>query len=92
MKRYSGSTRKWDLERLAYLGALLGLLPVVTHQIHSISIRDFHGGDPLIHMLVELFGGTLGGSLVLCAIGWGRNQKMAEKERTVEKTASRREA
>jgi hypothetical protein len=91
MKRESASNSKWDLESLAYIGALLGLLPVVTHQIHSISIRDFHGSDPLIHMLVELFGGTLGGSLLLCTIGWIRNQKVAGKERTVEKASSKPE-
>jgi hypothetical protein len=88
MKRDPGNTRKWDLESLVYIGALLGLLPVVSHQIHSISIRDFHGGDPLIQMMVELFGAALGGSLLLCTIGWIRNQKVAEKERTVEKAAS----
>jgi hypothetical protein len=46
----------------------------------------------LIHMMVELLGGMLGGSLLLCTIGWIRNQKVAEKERTVEKTASTPEA
>ncbi len=91
MKHDHGSTRKWDLERLVYLGALLGLLPVVTHQIHSIYVRDFHGSDPLIHMLVELFGATLIGSLLLCSIDWVRNQKAAEKEHTVEKADSQLE-
>jgi hypothetical protein len=92
MKRESASHSKWDLESLVYIGALLGLLPVVPHQIYSISIRDFHGGEPLIHMMVELLGGMLGGSLLLCTIGWIRNQKVAEKERTVEKAASKPEA
>ena len=92
MKRDHRSTKQWDLESLAYIGALLGLLPVGAHQIYSISIRDFHGGDPFIHMMVELFGAVLGGSLMLCTLGWIRNQKVAENERTVEKAASTPEA
>jgi hypothetical protein len=79
MNRDSGNTKQWDLESLAYIGALLGLLPVVPHQVYSISVRDFHGGDPLIHMMVELIGGALVGSLLLCSIGWIRNRKVAEK-------------
>jgi hypothetical protein len=81
MKRDAASHSKWDLERLAYIGALLGLLPAGTHQIYSISIRNFHGGDPFIHMMVELIGGALGGAVLLCSIGWLRNQKMAAKGR-----------
>jgi hypothetical protein len=65
MKRDAASHSKWDLESLAYIGALLGLLPVGTHQIYSISIRDFHGGDPFIHMMVDLIGGALGGAVLL---------------------------
>ena len=61
------------------------MLPVGTHQIYSISIRDFHGGDPFIHMMVELIGGTMGGAVLLCAIGWIRNQKVAEKGRREQK-------
>jgi hypothetical protein len=91
MKHDAGSTRRWDLESLAYIGALLGLLPGVTHQIYSIAIRDFHGSEPLTHMMVELVGGALGGSIVLCTIGWIRNQNVAEKERTVEKASSKPE-
>jgi len=79
MKRNPASHSRWDLESLAYIGALLGLLPVVTHQIYSIYIRDFHGDDPFIHMMIELIGGALGGAVLLCTIGWFRNQKVAEK-------------
>ena len=79
MKRDPGSHSKWDLESLAYIGALLGLLPVATHQIYSISIGDLHGDGPFTHMMVEVFGAILGGSVLLCTIGWIRNRKMAEK-------------
>ena len=92
MKRETDSHSQWDLESLAYIGALLGLLPGVTHQIYSIAIRDFHGSEPLSHMLMELVGGMLGGSLLLCTIGWFRNQKVAKQERTVGKGASKPEA
>ena len=67
------------------------MLPVGTHQIYSISIRDFHGGDPFIHMMVELIGGTLGGAVLLCAIGWIRNQKVAEKGRREQKATPKPE-
>jgi hypothetical protein len=92
MKRDTASHSQWDLESLAYIGALLGLLPGVTHQIYSISIRDFHGGEPLSHMLVEMVGGMLGGSLLLCAIGWIRNQNIIKRERTANKAASKPKA
>jgi hypothetical protein len=88
MKRDTASHSKWDLESFAYIGALLGLLPVGTHQIYSISIRDFHGGDPFIHMMVELIGGTLGGAVLLCAIDWFRNKQVVEKGRREQKATS----
>ncbi|MGF9763337.1 hypothetical protein AAII07_50220 [Microvirga sp. 0TCS3.31] len=92
MMRDTAIHSKWNLESLAYIGALLGLLPAVTHQIYSISLRDFHGSEPLTHMMVELLGGMLSGSLLLYTIGWIRNQRVAEEERTVEKAVSKPEA
>ncbi len=89
MKRDTASHSKWDLESLAYVGALLGLLPASTHQIYSISIRDFHGDDPFTHMMVELIGGALGGSVLLCTIGWLRNKQAAEKRRREQKAISK---
>jgi hypothetical protein len=68
------------------------LLPGVTHQIYSIAKRDFHGGDPITHMMVELVGGMLGGSVLLRSIGWIRNQNVAKQERTAYKSASKPEA
>jgi hypothetical protein len=62
------------------------LLAAITHQIYSVSIGDFHGSEALMHIPMELFGATLGGSLLLLTIGWVRNQKV------VEKTASKPEA
>ncbi|MBM6582767.1 hypothetical protein ILT44_21405 [Microvirga sp. BT689] len=91
MKRDTASHSTWDLESLAYIGALLGLLPVGTHQIYSISIRDFHGGDPFIHMMVELIGGALGGAVLICTIGWIRNKQVIEKGRREEKATSKLE-
>jgi hypothetical protein len=91
MKRDAASHSKWDLESLAYIGALLGLLPVGTHQIYSISIRDFHGGDPFTHMMVELIGGALGGAALLCTIGWIRNKQVTEKGRKEQKAISKPE-
>lgn len=89
MKRDTASDSKWDLESLACIGALLGLLPVGMHQIYSISIRDFHGGDPFLHMMVELIGAALGGALLLCAVGWFRNKWAAEKGRRAQEAASK---
>jgi len=77
MKRDTASKSTWDLESLAYIGALLGLLPAGLHQISSIYARDYHGGDPFLHMMVELISGALGGSVLLCAIGWFRNKRAA---------------
>jgi hypothetical protein len=91
MKRDTASHSKWDLESLAYIGALLGLLPVGTHQIYSIFIRDFHGGDPFTHMMVELIGSALGGAVLLCTIGWFRNKQATEKGRREQKAASKPE-
>jgi sulfite exporter TauE/SafE len=91
MKRDTASDSKWDLESLAYIGALLGLLPVGMHQIYSISIRDFHGGDPFTHMMVELVGGVLGGAVLLCAIGWFRNKQVTERRRKKQKAISKPE-
>lgn len=91
MKRDTASDSKWNLESLAYIGALLGLLPVGTHQIYSISIRDFHGGDPFTHMMVELIGGALGGAVLLCAIGWIRDKQAVEKRRSEQKVISKPE-
>jgi len=92
MKRDAVSHTQWDLVRLAYIGGLLGLLSVITHQLYSVSVGDFHGGASFIHIPVELLGAMLGGSLLFYIIGWIRNRMMAEKERTVEKAASRPEA
>ena len=91
MKRDGASGSKWDLESLAYIGALLGLLPAGTHQIYSISIRDFHGYDPFTHMMVELIGGALGGAVLLCTIGWFRNKQAAEKGCREQKATSKPE-
>jgi hypothetical protein len=79
MKRNTTSRTKWDLASLAYKGGLLGLFLAFTHQIYSIFIGGFRGGELSIHMIVELFGATLGGALLLCAIGWVLNQKVVEK-------------
>ena len=79
------------IESLAYIGDLLGLLPVGMHQIYSISIRDFHGGDPFTHTIVELIAGTLGGAVLLCTIGWFRNKQVAERRRKELKAASKPE-
>jgi hypothetical protein len=85
MKRDTASHSKWDLESLAYVGALLGLLPASTHQIYSISIRDFHGDDPFTHMMVELIGGALGGCVLLCIIGLLLNKRLIEKHKATPK-------
>ncbi len=92
MKRDTTSYSKWDLESLAYVGALPGVLLAGTHQIYSILIGDFHSDNPFTHMMVELFGAALGGSLLFCTIGWIRNQNIAKQERTVHKATSKPEA
>jgi len=79
MRRRLASHSTWDLESLACIGALLGLLPVSVHQIHSLATGDPHSDDPFLHLMLELVGATLGGALVLCAIGWSRNRRSAEK-------------
>jgi hypothetical protein len=89
MKRSTASHSKWDLESLAYIGALLGLLPAGMHQLYSISIRDYHGGDPFLHMMVELIGGALGGAVLLCAMGWLRNKQLVEKTGGEQKATSK---
>ncbi|MBL0404392.1 hypothetical protein JKG68_10460 [Microvirga aerilata] len=90
MKPNSGS-RKCDLESLAYVGALPGVLVAGTHQMYSIYMGDFHSDDPFTHMMVELFGAALGGSLLFCAVGWIRNQNVAKQERTSHKAPSKPE-
>ncbi len=92
MKRDTTSHSKWDLESLAYVGALPGVLLAGTHQIYSISIGDFHSDNPFTHMMVELFGAALGGSLLFCVIGWIRNQNIAKLDGTIHKAASKPEA
>jgi hypothetical protein len=92
MKRDTTSHSKWDLEILAYIGALPGALLAITHQIYSISIGDFHTDYPILHMMVELLGASLGGSLLFCAIGWIRNQYVAKQERMVHRAAPKPEA
>jgi len=79
MKRDSASHSKWDLESLGYVGVLPGALLAVTHQIYAISIGDFHSDYPFLHMMVELIGASLGGSLLFCGIGWIRNQHIARQ-------------
>jgi hypothetical protein len=81
MKRRLASHSTWDLESLACSGALLGLLPVSVHQIHSLAIGDLHSDDPFLHLMLELVGAMLGGALLLCALGWILNRQAVKKER-----------
>ena len=54
-------------------------------------MRDYHGGDPFLHMMVELIGGALSGAVVLCAIGWFRNKQLIERTGAEQKATSNSE-
>ncbi len=47
---------------------------------------------PVSRDQVKLVAGMLGGSLLLCSIGWVGNQKVTGKVCTLEKAASKQEA
>jgi hypothetical protein len=68
------ASKPWDTGSLAFIGALAGMLPVIAHEMHDISMGHFHAVDPFSHIMIEFAGATSGGALLFAAVSAIRNR------------------
>jgi hypothetical protein len=69
---------QWDTGGLAFLGALFGVMLVIAHEIHDISLGALHAVDPFAHIMSEFAGAAVGGALLFAAAALIRNWIMRQ--------------
>jgi hypothetical protein len=68
------ATKPWDTGSLAFMGALAGMMLVIAHEMHDISLGQFHAVDPFSHIMIEFAGATSSGALLFATVSAIRNR------------------
>jgi hypothetical protein len=68
------ASRPLNTGRLASIGALAGMLPVMAHEMHDISLGQFHAADPFSRIVIEFAGAASGVALLVATVSAIRNR------------------
>jgi hypothetical protein len=79
MKR--GSQKRWSKTNAAYIGAFLGMVIAMAHQVHHAIGGDVPNENPLVHIFPELVGLTAGSAVLAAIVAEIRNRIRATRLR-----------